>query len=502
VAVDDAGLEAIRKAAEQVTPGDPSDYFIKVGNIDGTPIGSGGGGGSGTEYTEDAASVANPVGGQLMARRRDSLSSETTTDGDVTALNSTAKGELYVKHVDNVPITAASLPLPTGAATSAKQDTIIGHIDGVDALLTSIDSDTGTLAATDFATEAKQDAEIALLTTIDADTSTLAGAVSGTEMQVDVVTLPSTPTGDNVIGRVKITDGFSVADIRALVNSNGINVAVVDSLGNQVTSFGGDNTQYQEDVAGITNPIGTVPIFLRQDTPTGLVSADGDAVGARGSNFGAQYVTLLDSSGNFVGTRTVQGTAAEGDPISGNPVLMGGENPSGDVKPIQLSADGDQIVHQHSASTILSDAVPNTMHIPINETDAGWLITPTFPYVFNGSDWDRTRGDATDGLLVNLGTNNDVISTPVKSTAPTTSNVSGSATNVTLLASNADRKGATVFNDSTAILYLKLGATASTTSFTVKLFENSYYEVPFDYTGIIDGIWASATGSARVTELE
>jgi len=65
--------------------------------------------GGGTEYTEDAASVANPVGGQIMARRRDSLSAETTTDGDVTALNCTSKGEVYVKHTDTVSVTGAVL---------------------------------------------------------------------------------------------------------------------------------------------------------------------------------------------------------------------------------------------------------------------------------------------------------------------------------------------------------------------------------------------------------
>lgn len=83
----------------------------------------------------------------------------------------------------------------------------------------------------------------------------------------------------------------------------------------------------------------------------------------------------------------------------------------------------------------------------------------------------------------------------------TSTNVSGSATSVTLLASNTNRLGATIFNDSTSILYLKLGATASTTSFTAKLYEDGYFEVPANYTGIIDGIWASATGAARVTEI-
>lgn len=87
------------------------------------------------------------------------------------------------------------------------------------------------------------------------------------------------------------------------------------------------------------------------------------------------------------------------------------------------------------------------------------------------------------------------------SLTPAQSSVASSNTNVTLLASNVDRKGATIFNDSTQILYLKLGATASTSSYTTQMATNSYYEIPFGYVGIIDGIWASANGNARITEI-
>lgn len=88
----------------------------------------------------------------------------------------------------------------------------------------------------------------------------------------------------------------------------------------------------------------------------------------------------------------------------------------------------------------------------------------------------------------------------------TLSNVSGSASSVTLLSANASRKGAIITNDSTAVCYVKFGTTASTTSFTVYILGSvsgapSYYEVPFTYTGRIDAIWASATGTARITEL-
>ena len=92
--------------------------------------------------------------------------------------------------------------------------------------------------------------------------------------------------------------------------------------------------------------------------------------------------------------------------------------------------------------------------------------------------------------------------TETRPASSTVSSVASSATSVTLLESNAARRMATIYNDSTQILYVKVGsATASSTSYTTQLTPNAYYEVPFPVcTGIIDGIWASANGSARITE--
>lgn len=133
--------------------------------------------GGGTQYTEDAAAAADPVGTALIMVRDDALSGQTSDDGDNVAARATDKGELYVKHNDAIPVTDNGGALTvdgtvsvTGVSTSAKQDTIIGHLDGVEGLLTTIDGDTGNIS-----------------TKID----TLAGAVSGTEMQVDVLTMPT-----------------------------------------------------------------------------------------------------------------------------------------------------------------------------------------------------------------------------------------------------------------------------------------------------------------------
>lgn len=90
--------------------------------------------------------------------------------------------------------------------------------------------------------------------------------------------------------------------------------------------------------------------------------------------------------------------------------------------------------------------------------------------------------------------------TVTKPATATLANVASSATNVTLFAASSDDNGRIVVNDSTAVLYLKYGATASTTSYTVQLAAGATYTFPSPvYAGQVDGIWASANGSARTT---
>lgn len=87
----------------------------------------------------------------------------------------------------------------------------------------------------------------------------------------------------------------------------------------------------------------------------------------------------------------------------------------------------------------------------------------------------------------------------------TKSAVASGVSSVTILALNASRKGATITNTDANALYLDLsGGTATSTSFSVAIAANGYYELPSNfavYTGLITGIWAAdGTGSALVTE--
>lgn len=85
---------------------------------------------------------------------------------------------------------------------------------------------------------------------------------------------------------------------------------------------------------------------------------------------------------------------------------------------------------------------------------------------------------------------------------PLVTAIAQNASVATLLSANSARLGATIYNDATASLLVLLGSPASAINFTLKMAPDSYYEVPFNYLGIITGIWTAAgAGAARCTSL-
>lgn len=347
--------------------------------------------GGGTQYTEDAAAAADPVGGALIARRRDSLAAETTTDGDNVALNSTNKGELYVKHVDTIPVTdnggsitidAVSLPLPTGAATDTNQASEI-------ALLTTIDGDTGNIS-----------------TKID----TIAGAVSGSEVQVDIVSLPNEgqqtmansisvavasdqsaiPVSDGG-GSITVDGPLTDAQLRATavdVNITGGSVSIgaeveikndsgnpipISDNGGSVTvdstnldirdlTFADDKVDASGTVLGAgTNYVGKVRLT---DGAT-----DGEIVPLAGYN--AQAVAVVDGSGNQItsfggGTQYTEDVASAADPVGG--VIIARRR---DSLSAETTTDGDNVALNSTNKGELY--VKHVDAIPI--TDNGGSVT-------------------------------------------------------------------------------------------------------------------------------
>lgn len=268
----------------------------------------------------------------------------------------------------------------TGVATLAEQQTqtahlatIAGDTTDIEAAVELLDNTVATMGGTTYTIAQTQGLIIAGVRT-DADTSIVnttneiapfqvdalgrlkVEAFSGETLPVSLASVPShavtnagtfavqstNQTGDNTIGRVKLTDGTDVADILDLANSNPLTVAIVDTSGDQISSFGG-GTQYTEDAAAAANPVGTAPILVRKDTPASEVSADGDNVAQRGTTYGAAYVTLLDTGGSPVsvggGTQYTEDAAAAANPIGNALVLVREDARAGGL----TSADGDNV---------------------------------------------------------------------------------------------------------------------------------------------------------------
>jgi hypothetical protein len=100
------------------------------------------------------------------------------------------------------------------------------------------------------------------------------------------------------------------------------------------------------------------------------------------------------------------------------------------------------------------------------------------------------QADVADGVRIPNATTGGTGSTDLTSTSYGT-----------IATASTGRLGCTIFNSGPGTLHVILGtATASTSVFTARLSAGDYYEVPFNYTGLIGGIFATA-GTAEVTTL-
>jgi UDP:flavonoid glycosyltransferase YjiC (YdhE family) len=127
--------------------------------------------------------------------------------------------------------------------------------------------------------------------------------------------------------------------------------------------------------------------------------------------------------------------------------------------------------------------IANDSGNPIPVSDAGGSIT-------------------VDGPLTNAELRASAVPTVVPARIPTTTSVASSATSVTVLAANADRKGLSIFNDSTATLYLSFSTPATTVNEFIAMAPGSFLllDQQLIVANAIYGIWSAANGTAQVTQ--
>ena len=270
-----------------------------------------------------------------------------------------------------------------------------------------------------------------------------------------------------------ILGGFPIpvsGTVTAANASVGLNGAAIPTSSTQVGGTDGVNLRpWGVDAAG-AGLIRATSLPL----PTGA-AADATLTG------GTQTTRITD------GTNTAAVKAASVAAVATDPALVVAISPNNTVAvtgTVTITPSGTQTV---AGNLTNNNAAPAATHV-------GALVA-----VANAAAQTWTEGRE---VLESVDLSGAQRVTGGQTPTATLSSVAASAASVSLLASNTSRKGVIIVNDGNKTLYVKYGAAASLTSYSVLMPPNAYWEMPWPiYTGAIDGIWNAANGSARITEL-
>lgn len=203
------------------------------------------------------------------------------------------------------------------------------------------------------------------------------------------------------------TLAFAIGDPDFVGNTgNGFNQNAITYMAVGCAFSNQTNTQVgiQFDHLGVHSASHTTSIVSSEVT-TSISSANINLAKVKG-----QPTAVSTGVADNATQRVAVAADAQGDAITQNPTLIGGEDTAGNARRFQTRTTGEQFVTPHSVSRSLPDGLSNTQEMWINRggTNGGHFVQSNYPFMFNGATWDRFRGNATDGQLVNLGTNNDI----------------------------------------------------------------------------------------------
>lgn len=224
-------------------------------------------------------------------------------------------------------------------------------------------------------------------------------------------------------------------------------------------------------------------------------------IAGRSSTGGGTYYNVkVNPSGSLV--------TAIGD-ITG---IVGQETMANSL-PVVIASDQTAVPVTQSGTWNINN-ITGTVTLPTGAATESTLAAKATESTLQGINSKITAcntNSVTIGTSLPSGTNNigdvDVLTLPsvtlsTYSTSAVTS-VTAAAVSTSILASNANRRMAILVNDSDKVAYVKLGATASTASFSYRVAPLQTLELPVPvYTGAIDAIWDTGpTGAMRVTEI-
>lgn len=423
---------------------------------------------------EDVASADADVGVPSMAVRKATPANTSGTDGDYEFLQMSA-GRLWTSSVIDTA-------LPAGT-------NVIGHV---------IMDTTSTTAVTQ-ATASNLNATVVGTGTFAVQAAEADGANVTLGSKADAKSTATDTTAVTAMSVLKqISASVQAPPSQAVTNAG--TFAVQATIASGATAIA-----KAEDVASADADVGVPAMAIRKATPANTSGTDGDYemlqmsagrlwVDPSGVTLTVASHAVTVASGGVASGAIASGALASGSVASGaiaSGAVASGAFASGSIAAGAVAAGATSFVKLEDVASADADAGVPAM-----------AIRKATPANSSGTDGDYEMLQMSAGRLWVDPSGVTLTTAEVRPATSTVTSVASSASSVSLLASNTSAKLRTFYNDSTQVLYIKFGATASTTSYTVQVAAGGYYEVPQPlYTGAIDGIWASANGNARITEV-
>lgn len=329
-------------------------------------------------------------------------------------------------------------------------------------------------------------------------------SVSGTTSVSGTVSQNGTWNINNITGTVSLPTGAATE-------------ATLSTLNGKVTAVNTGAVSGTVSINGIAAVSGTVSqngawttgrtwnLSSASDTVSGTVTINGipTVTANAGTNLNTSALAL-ESGGNLATLVSRTPSLGQATMTNSSPVVIASNQSTLPVSGTAQLTAGSALIG--SVNINGTATVSGTTQLTAGSAIIGSLTANQSVNLSQIAGTTTSTGNGTAGTGVQrvaIASDNtafNILNTEVRSASATVSSVTSSATNVTCLASNSTRRKASFFNDSTSIAYLKMGATATSSDYSVQLASKQFYEIPTPvYTGQVDCIWSSANGSMKVT---
>lgn len=382
------------------------------------------------------------------------------------------------------PISAASLPLPSGASTAAKQPAL------------------GTAG------------------TPSSDVITVQGASVGTALN----TKETQPSGDYVIN----TSAFAnFSPVGSALTSSAFDAGANADYIVITLEGGGSSGAFSFDLSilntGLWDPSGTGAFYVYYDTPANSATdaysyrsvSSTTLFGATRTAFNGRFIIPLTQNTPYAGTSTTYRYIRLTCPASYggwryrftsyksvNSLLAASVPGNASTTRVNGRVDVGYVSNLPTLTATVTQATATNLKTQAETYQGGTAVGSANPLQVTLAN---TAANATavkvDGSAVTQPVSGTVTINKSQGATVTQSTFTSTTASTSLVSASANRKTLTVFNEGAGMLYVSAGSTCTTTAYQVRLSAGDYWECPSNQTSLAHTAVFASTGNARVTEV-